>query len=159
MLKKITLYSALLSISLMAGCASVKMESKERDSALKEFTQPTTDKAGLYIYRNSFVGQALKKNIYVDGVMIGETANKVFFYKEVAPGEHKLSTESEFSDNAITFQAESGNNYFAEQYIKMGLFVGGANLKMVSKEEGMKNVRECGLASEQTIKESNKPSK
>jgi len=102
--------------------------------------------AGLYVYRNSFVGQALKKNIYVDDVFLGESANKVYFYKQVTPGPHKLSTESEFSDNSITFEAEARKNYFAEQYIKMGVFVGGANLKMVSEEEGMKQVSQCRLA-------------
>jgi len=28
----------------------------------------------------------------------------------------------------------------------MGVFIGGANVKMVSEEEGMKQVRKCGLA-------------
>ncbi|MDT8452929.1 MAG: hypothetical protein RQ936_09340, partial [Gammaproteobacteria bacterium] len=57
-----------------------------------------------------------------------------------------LSTESEFSDNEIFFEAEGGNNYFAEQYIRIGVFVGGANLRMVSEQEGMAAVRECELA-------------
>ena len=77
---------------------------------------------------------------------MGETANKTYFYKEIAPGEHQISTESEFSDNAITFQAEGGKNYFARQYIKMGVFVGGANLQMVSEQEGMEEVLKCRLA-------------
>ena len=122
------------------------MASKAEDTSLKEFSKPAADKSGLYVYRNSFVGQALKKDLYIDGVRAGETANKVYFYKEIAPGKHQLSTESEFSDNSISFEAQGGNNYFAEQYIKMGVFVGGANIKMVSDEEGMKNVRECSLA-------------
>ena len=139
--------AATLSASLViSGCASVPMASKEQDAVLKAFAKPAVDKAGLYVYRNSLVGQALKKNVYVDGVLLGETANKVYFYKEISPGQHQLSTESEFSDNAINFQANSGNNYFAEQYIKMGVLVGGANVKMVSDEKGMQNVLECDLA-------------
>jgi protein involved in sex pheromone biosynthesis len=70
--------------------------------------QPEGDKAGLYVYRNTFVGQALKKTVYLDGSEIGETANKVYFYKDITPGEHQLSTESEFSDNSITFHASGG---------------------------------------------------
>jgi hypothetical protein len=133
-------------VSLLTGCASVPMAPMEQDSALKAFSQPAADKAGLYVYRNTFGGQALKKRVYVDGVLLGETANKVYFHKEITPGQHQISTESEFSDNAITFQAEGGKNYFAEQYIKMGVFVGGANVKMVSEQEGMEAVRKCGLA-------------
>jgi len=145
-MRNVFFVSALIALALITGCASVPMASKTEDTALKSFAKPGADKAGLYIYRNSFAGQALKKNVYADGILLGETAHKVYFYKEIAPGQHQLSTESEFSDNAITFQAQGGNNYFAEQYIKMGVFVGGAGLKMASEEEGMKNVRECSLA-------------
>lgn len=146
MFRSFFIAASLVGALLVTGCASVPMASKEQDTSLKTFAKPTADKAGLYVYRNSFVGQALKKNVYVDGALLGETANKVYFYKEITPGQHQLSTESEFGDNSIGFQAEGGSNYFAEQYIKMGLFVGGANLKMVTEEEGMTNVRECSLA-------------
>lgn len=131
---------------LTVGCASVPMASKEADAAAKAFAQPSADKAGLYVYRDSFVGQALKKWIAVDSVRIGTSANKVYFYKEITPGSHTLSTESEFGENKILLQAEGGKNYFVEQYIKMGVFVGGAGLKMVSEEEGKKAVLNCGLA-------------
>jgi len=146
MIKRLLVVAMLVAISLVTGCATVPMAPKEQDLALKQFSKPADDKAGLYVYRNSFVGQALKKNVYVDGELLGETANKVYFYKLLQPGEHQLSTESEFSDNAISFTADGGKNYFAEQYIKMGVFVGGANVKMVSEEDGVKNVLECNLA-------------
>jgi len=146
MFKKVLLVAVMVSVYFLTGCASVPMAPREQDSALKVFSQPAVDKAGLYIFRNSAIGQALKKNVYVDGVFFGQTANKTYFYKEITPGQHQLSTESEFSDNAITFQAEGGKNYFARQYIKMGVFVGGANLEMVPEQEGMEEVRKCYLA-------------
>jgi protein involved in sex pheromone biosynthesis len=146
MFKKALFVAAIISVSLLSGCASVPMASIEQDAAAKKFSQPATDKAGLYVFRNTFVGQALKKTVSLDGAVIGETANKIFFYKEITPGSHTLSTESEFSDNVITFQADGGKNYFAEQYIKMGVFVGGAGLVMVPEEEGKRKVLECGLA-------------
>ena len=143
---KEVLIAVIISVSLVSGCASVPMASKEQDAERKTFSQPSADKAGLYVYRNTPVGQALKKTVYLDGAIIGETANKTFFYREITPGDHKLSTESEFSDNVITFHADGGKNYFAEQYIKLGVFVGGAGLKMVPEEEGKRKVLECGLA-------------
>jgi len=146
MIKQFFITASLVGVLFASGCASVPMASAEQDASLKKFVEPTSDKAGLYIYRNSLVGQALKKNVYVDGEFLGETANKVYFYQEVAPGEHEISTESEFSDNAIKFRAEGGTNYFARQYIKMGVFVGGAGVEMVSEEEGKKNVLESKLA-------------
>jgi hypothetical protein len=146
MLKKVIVVVAIITSILFTGCASVRMASKEADLALKNFAQPPSDKAGLYIYRNSWIGQALKKDIYLDSVLIGETANKVYFYKLISPGQHTLSTESEFGENGITFQADSGKNHFAEQYIKFGVFVGGAGIEMVDEEVGMKEVLDCSLA-------------
>lgn len=146
MFKKIVAGAALFSAVLVAGCASVPMASKEDDAAAKQFAVPKDGKAAVYVYRNSFVGKALKKNISLDGAILGETANKVYFYKVIEPGKHVLSTESEFGDNTLSFDADPAKNYFVEQYIKMGVFVGGANLKMVSEEEGQKAVLECGMA-------------
>ena len=145
-LKKVIAVVAIITSFLLTGCASVKMASKEADLTLKNFAPPPSDKAGLYIYRNTWVGQALKKDVYLDSVLIGETANQVYFYKLISPGHNTLSTESEFGENWITFQADSGKNYFAEQYIKFGVFVGGAGIEMVDEEVGMKEVLECSLA-------------
>ena len=133
-------------VALSSGCASIPMASKEQDTALKQFTLPAGDKAGLYIFRNTFTGQALKKRLSIDDVVIGETANKTYFYREIVPGQHKLSTQSEFGDNSISLLAEGGKNYFVQQYIKMGAFVGGAGLKIVSEEEGKQEVLKCDLA-------------
>ena len=151
MLKNIVIGAAMVFSLVMSGCATVPMAPKEDDLALKQFSAPPVDKAGLYIYRNTFGGQALKKTIYLDGKVIGETANKVYFYKVIEPGEHTLSTESEFSDNSLPFEADGGRNYFAEQYIKLGVFVGGANVKMVDEEKGKKEVLKCNLAREQSL--------
>ena len=140
---------------LISGCASVPMASKEADSALKQFAAPAPEKAGLYIYRDSAVGQALKKSVSLDGSLIGETANKVYFYKEIPPGNHVLSTESEFSDNSVTFAADAGKNYFAQQYLKMGVFVGGAGIKMVDEDVGKSEVLKCALAQPQTTSTAN----
>jgi hypothetical protein len=135
-----------LSLTLLSGCASVPMASSEQNTALKAFPSPAGNNAGLYVYRDTFAGQALKKTVSIDGSVIGETANKTFFYKQITPGQHTLSTESEFSDNSITFQAVSGKNYFAEQEIKMGVLVAGADVAMVSEDQGKKKVLECDLA-------------
>jgi hypothetical protein len=146
MFKKALPAACLLVVLLASGCASVPMASETQDAALKTFAAPPADKAGLYIYRNSFVGQALKKNLYVDGAFIGESANKVYFYKPLDPGQHTVSTESEFSDNAFKFEVVAGINYFIRQYIKMGVFVGGANVELVPEDEGKKGVLASKLA-------------
>lgn len=146
MINKILAVMSFAVVGLLAGCATVPMASQSEDAALKAFGPPSGENAGLYIYRNSFVGQALKKNVYVDGEFLGESANKVYFHKEVAPGKHTISTESEFSDNSLAIDVKAGVNYFIRQYIKMGVFVGGAGVELVSEEEGKKQILESRLA-------------
>lgn len=69
------------------------------------------------------------------------------FYKEVAGNqEHTVSTESEFSPNHLKFKTEAGKKYFVQQYIKPGVFVGGANLKLVDDAQGQKAINEYRLA-------------
>lgn len=137
----------ILAASVLAGCASVPMESKEASDKAKQFGPPASGKAGLYIYRDSVIGGALKKDIWVDGKCVGESAPKVFFYEEVAGNqEHTLSTESEFSPNDLKLLTASNKLYFIKQYIKMGLFVGGANLEVVDEAAGKQEVQKLELA-------------
>jgi hypothetical protein len=145
MLKKFV-FIALVS-SFLAGCASVPMESETVSAKAKSFNPPTDGNAGLYIYRSSGAGTALKKDIWVDNKCIGESAPNVFFYEEVkGNAEHKISTESEFSPNELLLKTESGKNYFIKQYLKLGVFVGGANLEQIDEKEGKKDVSELGMA-------------
>lgn len=145
-MKKLALI--VLMSALFTGCASVKMESAEASANAKNFNPPSAGHAGLYVYRDSFVGKALKKDIWVDGKCLGESAPNVFFHTEVLGGkEHEIATESEFSPNKLTMMFESGKNYFVRQYIKLGAFVGGADLEQIAEEEGKKAVADLELAS------------
>lgn len=131
----------------MTGCASVNMASKEESAKAKQFNAPSAGNAGVYIYRNSFVGKALKKDLWVDGKCLGESAPDVFFYTEVQGGKkHKFDTESEFSPNTLELMLAAGKNYFIRQYIKLGVFVGGAGLEQVSEEQGKKDVAALEMA-------------
>jgi hypothetical protein len=133
--------------TLITGCASVKMESNELSDKAKKFLPPSNGNSGLYIYRDSALGAALKKDIWVDGKCIGESAPKVFFYTEVAGGkEHVVATESEFSPNELSILVEAGKNYFIRQFIKFGVFVGGADLEIITEEKGKAAVEKLELA-------------
>ena len=149
MLKKIC--KLIVVSTLFAGCASVPMEGMEETLIAKKFNPPVEGNSGLYIYRNSFVGQALKKDVWVDGKCIGESAPYVFFYKEVEGDKsYKISTESEFSPNDLLIKVKSGIHYFIRQYIKLGVFVGGAGLELVDEEKGKKDVSKLDMATKGT---------
>ncbi len=132
---------------LLVGCASVPMESKEASDKAKQFSAPTKGMAGVYVYRGGGPGTALKKDILIDGKCIGESAPNVFFYEEVAGNqEHTISTESEFSPNELKLNTLSDMLYFVRQYIKLGVFVGGANLEVVEEANGKKAIQELEMA-------------
>ncbi|MDN7126921.1 DUF2846 domain-containing protein [Pseudidiomarina sp. 1APR75-33.1] len=131
----------------LSGCASVPLESAENSAAAKAFDAPTGNNAGLYIYRDSSFGGALKKSVWLDEKCVGETAPNIFFHLDVeGDRQHTLSTESEFSPNDLVLETESGKNYFVRQYIKMGVFVGGANLEVVDPEVAKKAIADLDLA-------------
>ncbi|UAA40379.1 DUF2846 domain-containing protein [Paraneptunicella aestuarii] len=132
----------------LSGCATVPTVSQEETNKAKQFDAPSEGNAGIYVYRiNSAFGGALKKDVWLNGKCVGETAPGIFFYEEVAGNrEHTLSTESEFSPNSLMLEAESGKNYFVEQYIKMGAFVGGAGLKVVDATTGKNEVTKLDMA-------------
>jgi hypothetical protein len=144
---KTLLLATLITTAALAGCSSVPMESAEKSALAKQFNPPPEGKAGLYVYRASSFGGALKKDLWLNGKCIGESAPYVFFYEEVSGNiEHKISTESEFSPNDLIVKAENGKNYFVSQYIKMGVFVGGAGVELVNEEKGKKEISELEMA-------------
>lgn len=139
--------SVLLLSALITGCASVSLEDQAASDKAKQFAPPAEGNAGLYIYRNSPIGVALKKDIRVDGKCIGESAPNIFFYTEVKGNEtHEVSTESEFSPNKLTMMFNAGKNYFIRQYIKFGVFVGGADLELMLEDQGKSDVSKLSLA-------------
>lgn len=139
----LTLAAALL----ISGCASVEMASKAESAKAKEFSPPSQGNAGVYIYRDSVFGKALKKDVWIDGKCVGESAPDVYFYTEVEGGKsHKVDTQSEFSPNTLELMFESGKNYFIRQFIKMGVFIGGADLEQIPEEQGKKDVAKLEMA-------------
>lgn len=145
MLKKAVLLGALA--ILVTGCASVPMESKQASDDAKRFVPPAQGQAGLYIYRGGGPGTALTKALWVDGKCVGTTAPNVFFYEQVkGDQEHTIATQSEFSNNELTLAMQSGINYFVRQYIKMGVFVGGANLEVVNEADGKAAINDLEMA-------------
>ena len=146
-MRKFSVLALFVVVFCLPGCATVPVQSPEITAAAKEFAPPPPDRAGLYIYRSTFGGQALKKDIWINGECVGQSANNVFFYREV-PGDadHTIATESEFSPNELNVTVQSGMNYFIEQYIKMGLFVGGAGLQIIDPETAKKIIAKLDMA-------------
>lgn len=145
MLRKFALISFIT--LTMVGCASVPMGDAKKDAELKSFT-PKPDVAGVYIYRNESFGAAIRMDVEVDGKPVGQTAAKTYFYKEVTPGKHTVTSKSENSDS-IEVDAVAGKLYYIWQEVKMGLLYARTKLSLVNEDEGQKGVQESQLAAGQ----------
>ncbi|QEH95389.1 DUF2846 domain-containing protein [Gluconobacter thailandicus] len=145
MLKNIAL--TLASAFLLSGCASVPLATPEDTALAKTFASPPSGKAAIYFYRDSFMGQALKRDISVDGKCVGKTANNMFFYSLVDGNkDHRLSTEGETTRHDISLFTAVGKNYFVQQQITMGVWSASSKLKVVSEEQGTKEIQGLKLA-------------
>lgn len=137
------LAGCLLIISLV-GCATVPMGNSTQDELLKRFN-PKSDVAGIYIYRNESIGFPFHMDVEVDGNPLGQTAAHTYFYTEVPPGTHTVTSKAENSDT-IQFNTVAGKLYYIWQEVKMGVLTPRTKLHLVSEEEGKKGVLDCKLA-------------
>ena len=142
-MKKIILGFILAANTLLFGCASVPMAPDAEDLAAKAFTV-SKDKAGIYIYRDETFGAAIKMPVSMDEKLLGQTASKTYFFKEVKPGNHVIKSLTE-NTSTLDLKAEAGKIYYVWQEVKMGAFQAGSKLQLVSEEKGQKGVKSCKL--------------
>ncbi len=144
---KLSASTALLVALVLSGCGSVEMAPQMESAKAKSFGAPQNGNAGVYIYRNSSFGGALKRDIWIDGECLGQSGPFVFFYTQVPGGKnYEIATESEFSPNILNTNLEANKNYFFRQYIKLGVFVGGANIEAVSENQGKQDIASLEMA-------------
>lgn len=128
----------------LVGCASVPMGDPQQDAALKRFsTKPNV--AGIYIYRNESMGGAVRMDVEVDGKPLGQTAANTYFYTEVSPGKHTVTSKAENTDS-IEVDTIAGKLYYIWQEVKMGVLYARTKLHLVTEAEGKKGVLETRLA-------------
>jgi Protein of unknown function (DUF2846) len=138
----VTLFT-IFAMVLAAGCATVPMAEKEKDTAVKTFT-PKPEKAQIYVYRNEALGSALTMTVSLDGKVIGRTGPKTFFWWEVEPGIHVIGSHTE-NVSELHIKTEAGKLYFVWQEVKMGWWSARSVLRQVDEETGKLGVMECEL--------------
>jgi len=139
-----TIISLVLVAAFLTGCASVQYGDEKKDVALKSFSAPAGDKAGLYIYRNESMGGGVRMDVSVDGQEIGATARKTYLYKEVNPGKHTITSKAENTDT-LEIDVKPGTLNYVWQEVKMGILYARNKLQLVSEAEGKAGVQECSL--------------
>jgi hypothetical protein len=140
MLKTIVILTLALTL---IGCGSVPMADVKQDTAAKEFVVPA-NMAGVYVYRNEFMGGAVYMDISIDGQSIGGTHAKTYLYRELSPGKHTIMSKAENTDT-LDVDLKPGTLSFVWQEVKMGIMFARTKLHLVTQEEGKKGVLETKL--------------
>jgi len=135
---------ALAASTLLIGCATVPMASKEADAAAKSFA-PSPDKANLFVYRASSFGGGVKFPVMLDGRMLGELPGSTFILTPVSPGPHEVIVSGE-SSKTVSFNADAGKNVYIKVTPVMGWASAGVNLTLMTDEkEAKEDVAGCSL--------------
>lgn len=142
-LHKLFAIISIVGATLLTGCASVKTASVSEDAKAKTFTT-NPNQAKLYIYRNEFMGQAIRMTVELNGKEIGKTGSKTYFAVDVPPGKHTIVSRAE-NDTSLDLITEAGKNYFVWQEVKMGILSARSKLQLVDQEQGQAGVRESKL--------------
>ncbi len=134
---------------LLTGCsATVPMATNEEAKRVQQLNEPSPGMAGIYVYRgDKFVGRGITRDVWINNECIGAIAPETFLYHEVeGDKENEIVTESKSGYNKLVLLTKKGMLYFIEQYVKVGFFTAGANLKIIHEAVGKGLVSQYGLA-------------
>ncbi|HTD05330.1 DUF2846 domain-containing protein [Undibacterium sp.] len=129
--------------ALLTACASVPMASFDKDAQAKSFAAQKS-KAQLYIYRNETWGTAIKMQLELDGVAIGETAAHTYAAIVLKPGRHILVSKASDASR-LELNLKAGQNYYVWQEVKMGWVSGNSKLQLVDEVTGKAGVEQSKL--------------
>ncbi|HET8880698.1 MAG TPA: DUF2846 domain-containing protein [Solimonas sp.] len=133
----------------LAGCASAPIGGGSQDADAKRFVA-RPDVAGLYIYRTETIDAALKIDLALDGKPIGPSAAHTYYFLDVEPGRHTVTSTSGNSDS-LDIDMEAGQLYYVWQEVKMGFLAARTELHRVDADEGRKGVLESSLAAARLV--------
>ena len=112
------LLALILSLALLAGCASTPQASRERDLDAKQFvSHPAT--AAVYVYRNDWTTLDGDSVLYVDHRLIGATLPGTYFRLDVQPGKHVLHGFG-YDAGQLEIDVRPGEIYFVLLNVRHG---------------------------------------
>lgn len=138
------LLAAAAAAALLTGCAGVPRAASEKDLAAKQFPVPSPGHAAVYVYRNEYVGSAMRMSLLLNGQAVGDTTGHTFVWFWVGAGKHQIVSKAE-NDFVLDLDAKPGATYFIWQEARMGLFSARSQLHLVDEATGKAGVAECEL--------------
>ena len=141
----IKLFVVVISISLIAGCASVSKAPAEKSAEAKSFEAPA-DKGSVYLYRTGrAVGAVGQLSVKVNGVAAGGTGPGSFFKWDLNPGVYTFLSSTAESSATIQLDVKAGEVYYIRQDARIGVANGRVTMKEVDDNKGKKEIEGCKL--------------
>jgi len=111
----------LASLLVLAGCASVPMETAQEDAKGKQFNPPPSDKGSLYVYRRGLMGATAALPVTIAGTLQTELAPDTWVWLEGAPAaiDVKCTGTDGAADTAVN--VGPGEMRFVEVAFRPGL--------------------------------------
>jgi hypothetical protein len=124
---------------ILVGCSSVSKTSTQDDAKAKKFKLADTKKAGLYVFRDEYLGGAIKMDIYLNNKYFGSTQYKSYLFKELKPGMYNIRGEAE-NTTSIDVRLKPGEIYYVWQEVRMGVLTARNRIQKVDKNRGQQGV-------------------
>jgi hypothetical protein len=133
-----SMVAILVAVLLIAGCASLGPQFQAMDKV--------PEGMGLiYIYREKeFVGSGVSYDVKVGETVITTLYNGGYHPYVVKPGEVELWAKTE-AKSAVTVDVKPGEVYYVKGEVGIGFLVGRPHLRVVAREKGEQEIKDCKL--------------
>ncbi len=124
-------------VLLLAGCASGPKYTEVAGS----FSTPSPELGRIFIYRTTALGGAVQPAVKLNGEVVGKAVPRGFFYVDVEPGNHKITTSTEV-DRTLSLVVDKGQTRHVRLNISIGFFVGHVYPELVDNEVGSTEIKD-----------------
>ena len=121
---------------VLAGCATVPMESAQEEAKGKQFLTPPPDKGSLYVFRRGFMGAVVNIPVTIAGGMQTELAQNTWVWLEGAPATIDVKCTMGDSSADASVNVGPGDMRFVEVAFRPGLLGGRCAVSEVPAAEG-----------------------
>jgi hypothetical protein len=126
----------LVALLLLAGCASVPLESAQEDARGKQFTPAPPDRGSLYVYRQGLMGAPATIPVTIASLPETPLAPDTWVWLEGAPAAIDVRCTGTDGSAALTANVGPGETRFVEVAFRPGLMGSRCAVLEVPEAEG-----------------------
>jgi starvation-inducible outer membrane lipoprotein len=120
---------------LLAGCATVPMESAQEEARGKQFSPPPPDKGSLYVFRRGFMGAVVTIPVTIAGTQT-QLAQNTWVWLEPAPATIDIKCTGSEGGAELAVNVGPGEMRFVEVAFRPGLLGGRCAVTEVPEAQG-----------------------